>query len=121
DVWGSSPDTLLCSSYAPVGRLTPLQEGYLLSGHWSFSTGSAHASWALLGALRVDSEGKPVDFLTVLVPREDYRVVDVWDAVGLAGTGSNDIVVERAFVPGHRVMRNYDQAQLRGPGQRVNP
>src|SRR5699024_4637397 len=106
---------------APVGRLTPLEEGYLLSGHWSFSTGSAHASWALLGALRVDSAGKPVDFLTVLVPREDYRVVDVWDAVGLAGTGSNDIVVERAFVPGHRVMRNYDQAQLRGPGQRVNP
>src|SRR5699024_8540365 len=36
-------------------------------------------------------------------------------------TGSDDIVVEQAFVPEYRVMRNYDQAQLRGPGQRVNP
>jgi len=120
EVWGSGPDTLLCSSYAPVGRLNPVEGGYELSGHWSFSSGCDHASWALLGALRVDDTGKPVDFLTVLVPRQDYRIDDVWDAVGLAGTGSNDIVVERAFVPDHRVMRNYDQAQLRGPGQQVN-
>lgn len=121
DVWESGPDTLICSSYAPVGRLTPTEGGYHLSGHWSFSSGCDHASWALLGALRVDPAGKPVDFLTILVPRADYRIDDVWDVVGLSGTGSNDIVVEQAFVPDHRVMRNYEQSQLRGPGQQVNP
>lgn len=120
DVWGENPDVLLCSSYAPVGRLTPAKGGYRLSGHWSFSSGCEHASWALLGAVRTDAEGKPVDFLTVLVPREEYRIVDVWDVVGLRGTGSNDIVADDTFVPEHRVMRNYDQARLRGPGQRVN-
>lgn len=120
DVWGEDPDTRISSSYAPVGRLTPVDGGYELTGRWSFSSGCEHAGWALLGALVVGAEGRPVDFLTVLVPRRDYRVEDVWDVVGLRGTASNDILVDAVFVPAHRVLRNYEQAQLRGPGQRVN-
>lgn len=121
DVWGDDPDTRISSSYAPVGRLTPVDGGYELTGRWSFSSGCEHASWALLGALVVGAQGRPVDFLTVLVPRTDYRIEDMWDVVGLRGTASNDIVIESAFVPAHRVLRNYEQAQLKGPGQQVNP
>ncbi|WP_016910227.1 3-hydroxy-9,10-secoandrosta-1,3,5(10)-triene-9,17-dione monooxygenase oxygenase subunit [Streptomyces xiaopingdaonensis] len=121
EVWGEDADTLVCSAYAPTGRLTPDGGGgYRLSGRWRFSSGCAHASWALLGALVVGSEGHPVDFLTVLVPRSELRVVDVWDVVGLRGTASNDLVVDDAEVPAHRVLSNYRQAQLRGPGQQVN-
>ncbi|MBB5136873.1 3-hydroxy-9,10-secoandrosta-1,3,5(10)-triene-9,17-dione monooxygenase [Thermocatellispora tengchongensis] len=121
EVWGEDPDVLVSSSYAPVGRLTPVEGGYELSGRWRFSSGCDHASWALLGGLVVGEQGRPVDFMTALVPRADYTVEDVWDVIGLRGTASNDIVVERAVVPRHRVMRNYEQAQLRGPGQKVNP
>ncbi|MFE7522873.1 3-hydroxy-9,10-secoandrosta-1,3,5(10)-triene-9,17-dione monooxygenase oxygenase subunit [Streptomyces halstedii] len=120
DVWGEDPDTRISSSYAPVGRLTPVDGGYELTGRWSFSSGCEHAGWALLGALVVGAEGRPVDFLTVLLPRRDYRIEDVWDVVGLRGTASNDILVDAVFVPAHRVLRNYEQAQLRGPGQQVN-
>lgn len=121
DVWGADPDTRISSSYAPVGRLTPVDGGYELAGRWSFSSGCDHASWALLGALVVGAQGRPVDFLTVLVPRRDYRIEDMWDVVGLRGTASNDIIVEKAFVPAHRVLRNYEQARLKVPGQQVNP
>jgi 3-hydroxy-9,10-secoandrosta-1,3,5(10)-triene-9,17-dione monooxygenase len=121
EVWGTDPDTLISSSYAPVGRLTAVEGGYELTGRWSFSSGCDYASWALLGGLVVGNQGRPVDFLTVLVPRTDYVVHDVWDVMGLRGTGSNDIAVERVFVPEHRVLRNYEHSQLRGPGQRVNP
>jgi 3-hydroxy-9,10-secoandrosta-1,3,5(10)-triene-9,17-dione monooxygenase len=121
DVWGGDPDTLVSSSYAPVGRLTPVDGGYQLTGRWSFSSGCDHVGWALLGALVVGPHGRPLDFLTVLVPRADFVVHDVWDVMGLRGTGSNDIEVTGAFVPEHRVLRNYEHAQLRGPGQRVNP
>ncbi|MFE7359020.1 3-hydroxy-9,10-secoandrosta-1,3,5(10)-triene-9,17-dione monooxygenase oxygenase subunit [Streptomyces sp. NPDC057543] len=121
EVWGEDQDTLVSSAYAPVGRLTPVDGGYRLSGRWSFSSGCGHAAWALLGALVVGAHGRPVDFMTVLVPRCDYRIEDVWDVVGLRGTASNDIVVEPVFVPAHRVIRNYEQAQLKGPGQKVNP
>ncbi|MGY1812496.1 3-hydroxy-9,10-secoandrosta-1,3,5(10)-triene-9,17-dione monooxygenase oxygenase subunit [Blastococcus sp. SYSU D00820] len=122
DVWGADPDTLVASSYAPVGRLTRVEGGYRLSGRWSFASGVDHAGWALLGGLVVEgSAGRPVDLLTVAVPRADFRVEAVWDVVGLQGTGSNDVVVQHAFVPEHRVLRNFEHSQLRGPGQQVNP
>lgn len=117
EVWRDDPDALVSSSYSPVGRLTRVPGGYELSGRWRFSSGCEHASWALLGALMQD---RPMDFMTVLVPRADYRIDDVWDVIGLRGTASNDIIVDRVFVPEHRTMRNRDQARLRGPGQEVN-
>lgn len=120
EVWGETPDVLVSSSYAPVGRLTPVEGGYELSGRWRFSSGCDHASWALVGGLVVEKQGRPVDFMTLLVPRTDYAIEDVWDVMGLRGTASNDIIVERVFVPEHRAVRNYEQAQLRGPGQKVN-
>lgn len=120
DVWGEDPDTLVCSSYAPVGRLTEVDGGFELTGRWSFSSGCDHAGWALLGALVMGEKGKAVDFLTVLVPRADYEIDDVWDVIGLRGTGSNDLLVEKAYVPAHRILRNYDHSQLCGPGQKVN-
>lgn len=121
EVWGDDPETLVSSAYAPVGRLKQVDGGFELSGRWSFSSGCGHASWALLGGLVTGSEGKPVDFITLLVPRSDYEIDEVWDVIGLRGTASNDIIVEKAFVPNHRTIRNYEQAQLRGPGQKVNP
>ncbi|GAB3477609.1 3-hydroxy-9,10-secoandrosta-1,3,5(10)-triene-9,17-dione monooxygenase oxygenase subunit [Nocardiopsis coralliicola] len=121
EVWGGGPDVLLSSSYAPVGRLVPVEGGYTLSGRWSFSSGCEYATWALVGGLIVGEQGRPVDFVTVLVPRSDYRIDDVWDVVGLRGTASNDVIAEGVFVPDHRVMRNYEQSRLRGPGQKVNP
>src|SRR5213080_2483098 len=104
EVWGEDNDTLVSSSYAPMGKLTPTEGGYELTGRWSFSSGCDHCSWVLLGALVIGPEGKPVDFLTVLIPRSDYAIDDVWNVVGLCGTGSNDIVIEKKFVPAHRTL-----------------
>jgi len=121
DVWGEEQDVLISSAYAPMGRLVPEDDGFRLSGRWSFSSGCDHATWALLGAMLVGAEGKPVDFMTVLVPRTEYELADVWDPVGLRGTGSNDILVDDVFVPAHRILRNYEHSKLRGPGQQTNP
>ncbi len=120
DVWGTDPDTLVSSSYAPTGRLTPVDGGYEASGRWSFSSGSAHCQWVLLGAIVLGPDGRPTDFLTILVPRSDYVVQDVWDVVGLRGTGSNDIVIDKRFVPAHRTLSFNDVSALRCPGQAEN-
>lgn len=117
EVWADDPDVLISSAYAPIGRMVRDGAGFRLTGRWSFSSGCDHAGWALLGAL---APGTSPDFVTILVPRGDYEVVDVWDTVGLRGTGSNDIVVEDVFVPEHRVLRNVEHVRLTGPGQRVN-
>jgi len=101
DVWGADPSTRMSSSYAPTGRAQPVPGGHQLSGRWSFSSGCNHASWVLLGGIVTDAERNPVDFRTFLLPASDYVIEDVWDTVGLRGTGSNDIVVSGAFVPDH--------------------
>ena len=98
-VWGEDTSTRLSSSYAPTGKALLVEGGYQLSGRWSFSSGCDHASWVLLGGLVTNDEGQIVDFKTFLVPRPDYTIEDVWNVVGLRGTGSNDIVVDDVFVP----------------------
>ena len=120
DVWGRNPTTLVSSSYAPTGRLTPVDGGYRATGRWSFSSGCDHCEWVLLGALVMGLDGKPTDFLTILVPRSDYQIDDVWNVVGLRGTGSNDIVINDVFVPAHRTLSFNDVSSLRCPGQVEN-
>lgn len=121
EVWGADGSTRICSSHAPTGDVTPDDGGYRLSGRWHFSAGCDHARWALLGGVVADADGRPVDMLTFLVPRADYRVDDVWDTVGLRGSGSNDIVVEDAFVPAHRTLGYGPVTALRCPGHDVHP
>ena len=51
EVWGEDPDVRMSSSYMPVGKVTAVPGGYRLSGRWGFSSGSAHCSWVMLGAV----------------------------------------------------------------------
>lgn len=119
EVWGEDQDTLISSSYAPMGKSEIVEGGYRLSGKWSFSSGCDHGTWALLGGPAF-KDGKPVDFLTYLVPISDYTINDVWRTVGLRGTGSNDIVVDDVFVPEHRALSFQLVSKCKGPGQEVN-
>ncbi|WP_305093988.1 3-hydroxy-9,10-secoandrosta-1,3,5(10)-triene-9,17-dione monooxygenase oxygenase subunit [Prescottella sp. R16] len=120
DVWGEDPGTLLSSAYAPMGRAVASDGGYFFSGRWSYSSGVAHVGWVLVGGFVVDDAGDPIDFRTFLIPARDYRVDDVWDTVGLRGTGSNDVVVEDAFVPEHRTLSFAATVQCRCPGKQIN-
>ena len=128
DVWGADPATRMSSSYAPTGKAKLVKGGgevggggYQLNGRWSFSSGCDHASWVLLGGIVTDDAGQPVDFCTFLLPASDYTIDDVWDTVGLRGTGSNDVVVDNAFVPGHRALSFTGVTKIACPGHQVNP
>ncbi len=121
DVWGSDPATRISSSYAPTGKAVAVDGGHHVSGRWSFSSGCDHAGWVLLGQIVTDAENRPTDFRTFLLPRGDYVIDDVWDTVGLRGTGSNDIVVEGVYVPEHRSLSFADVFKLVCPGQELNP
>lgn len=120
EVWSDGPEVLLSSAYAPIGRLTPTTGGFRLDGRWSFSSGCEYADWVILGAtVRDDASGK-IAFKSVLVPMQDVTIRHVWDVMGLRGTASDDVLVDDAFVPEHRVLSNLDQARLDAPGHRVN-
>ena len=119
-VWGEDTNVRLSSSYAPTGKATVTEGGYILNGKWSFSSGCDHCSWVLLGGLVFTEEGQIVDFKTFMVPRDKYTIIDVWNMVGLAGTGSNDILVEDVFIPEAFTLSMGETGQCKGPGQEQN-
>lgn len=102
EIWGEDPRALLCSSYAPTGRLEAVDGGFRLSGRWTRCTGAHHSSWLSVAALLVGSDGAAQDFVAVLVPRTDYSIESTWNGLGLRGIGADDVVVSGAFVPRYR-------------------
>ncbi len=120
EVWGEDCNTLISSSYMPVGKVTPVEGGYRLSGRWGFSSGSRHCRWVFVGAMVPPRDGQPADYRTFLVPHTDYRVEENWNVSGLEGTGSNDIVIDDVFVPEYRTHRALDGFNCNSPGNAIN-
>jgi len=122
EVWKDNEDMIISSTYQPVGKVEHAKGGFYLSGHWGFSTGSLHCGWVLLGSLIFPEDGEgPPEMRTFLLPREDYEIdPESWQVFGLQGTGSHDIVVDRAFVPDYRTHKAEDGFLCQNPGQQVN-
>jgi 3-hydroxy-9,10-secoandrosta-1,3,5(10)-triene-9,17-dione monooxygenase len=121
DVWGKDTSVLASSSYQPVGKVEHADGGFYLSGQWGFSSGSKHCDWVLLGAVVPPAkEGDAPDARTFLLPRSDYEILDRWHVFGLKGTGSEDIKVNRVFVPEYRTHRSVDGFLCTNPGQQEN-
>lgn len=102
DVWGEDDQTIIASSYPPVGELTKVEGGWRLKGRWPTSSGSDHGAWAFIGALERNEKGVPIDRHALLVKREDYEIIDDWYTFGLSGTGSKSLLIKDAFIPDHR-------------------
>ncbi|WP_439685501.1 Flavin-dependent monooxygenase, oxygenase subunit HsaA [Cupriavidus oxalaticus] len=121
DVWGQSPDVLIASCIAPTGKATPVDGGFRLQGRWSFGSNCDNAQWLSLGAMIEQEEGKPPRPVFLLVPQGEYRIVDTWHTVGLAGTGSKDIAIEDAvFVPAHRTVSFAEVLEQEAPGAHLH-
>lgn len=108
EIYGASPDTWVASPYAPQGRATPVDGGFLLTGEWQYSTGTDHCRWVVLGGMVTDAEGQgigPDGVRHFFLPRADYQIVeDSWQVMGLGGTGSKNVRVANAFVPEYRTL-----------------
>jgi len=121
EVWAKDPDTTVSGSYAPSATAKPVPGGYRVSGVWGFASGCDHAGWHASGVIfppATDGARPSAGF--VLLPRSDYRIEDNWYTVGLAGTGSKNIVIEDAFVPAHRVLPFELLSLGKAPGAEVH-
>jgi 3-hydroxy-9,10-secoandrosta-1,3,5(10)-triene-9,17-dione monooxygenase len=101
EFFAEGPDALFSSALNPArGKGEPIDRGMRVSGRWGFSSGCDVASWVMVA---VPGPG-PDGLLWLMIPRGDYEIVDTWFASGMRGTGSKDIVIKDAFVPGHRIL-----------------
>ena len=122
EIWGSSVDALIASSFVfPAGKARKVQDGYLLSGRWPFSSGVDPSEWNMLAGLARLDDNLPPEQRIFLVPRSAYKVIDTWFAGGLRGTGSKDVEVAEVFVPEHMTLAVADTKGGPTPGSAVNP
>jgi indole-3-acetate monooxygenase len=105
EIFGA-PDAVL--SWGPVGqkaKATIVDGGFRFSGTWPYASGSRHAQWLAGHCPLVDAEGnprlwpdgKPME-RTLLFPKSSATIHDVWQVVGLKGTGSDSYTVSDVFV-----------------------
>jgi 3-hydroxy-9,10-secoandrosta-1,3,5(10)-triene-9,17-dione monooxygenase len=122
EIWGQSRDALIASSFVfPAGKARKVQDGYLLSGRWPFSSGVDPSEWNMLAGLARLDDNLPPEQRIFLLPRPRYKVIDTWFAGGLRGTGSNDVEVAEVFVPEHMTLAVADTKGGPTPGSAVNP
>ena len=65
-------------------------------------------------------EGQAPERRWLLIPREQFEIIDDWYTVGLKGTGSKTIVINDVFVPEHRTLVNTALEDGTAPGRRIN-
>ncbi|MDX2222248.1 MAG: acyl-CoA dehydrogenase family protein [Rhodospirillaceae bacterium] len=120
EVWGKDPDTIVCSAFGfAEAKVSAVDGGWRARGRWTYASGSHAAGWAMIG-LPIEQPGKPPARSFALVPRADFQVLDNWHAAGLRGSGSNDIVLEDAFIPAHRTVGFDVIDRIDSPGTAVN-
>jgi 3-hydroxy-9,10-secoandrosta-1,3,5(10)-triene-9,17-dione monooxygenase len=122
EIWGKSPDTLIASSSVfPAGRARKVQDGYVVSGRWPFSSGVDPSEWNMLAGLARLDDHLPPEQRIFLLHRSQYKVIDNWFAGGLRGTGSKDVEASEQFVPEHLTLAVADTKGGPTPGSAVNP
>ena len=112
EIWGGKRDVLAWGQ-GPGATAVRAEGGWRCTGTWSFASGSRHATW--LGAMCpcrnpdgtavLHPDGRQWE-RTMLFRRDFARIEDVWQVVGLRGTGSDNYSINELFVDdAHSVTR----------------
>jgi alkylation response protein AidB-like acyl-CoA dehydrogenase len=122
EIFNTPPGILAWGAIAHEVKVVP--GGYMASARWDFASGSRQASWLGAhvkvveadGTTRKKSDGAP-EIRTILFPMSSATMYDVWDVIGLKGTGTDSYSVENLFIPEKfAVLRDVPSAVLeKGP------
>lgn len=97
------PALIVSGALNPLGRATPVDGGVRVTGQWPFASGchNAHFFWGQC-VLEGGKAAAPA-LREVLIPRNEFEIVDTWHVAGLRGSGSHDVAVRDVFVPDERI------------------
>jgi indole-3-acetate monooxygenase len=106
-----------------TGHATAVDGGYRVTGAWSFASGGHNATWlgghCVLhdrdGSQRRGSDGSAL-WRTMLFPAAAAPMTDVWQVIGLRGTGSDAYAVTDLFVPESYSVARDDPGERRERG-----
>ena len=117
------PRGVLAWGSGPQGTAVRVDGGYRLTGTWSYASGIREATWVGAHTFVVNADGSPERqadgapvVRTLLFPVEQARISDVWNVMGLRGTGSDTYEVTDLFVPDAHSAARDDAAERREQG-----
>lgn len=98
--------------------------GYRATGRWNFASGSRQASWLGAHVQVVEADGTrrrgpggALEIRTILFPASSATMYDVWDVIGLKGTGTDSYSVDNLFIPEKFAALRDEPTALREQGQ----
>jgi alkylation response protein AidB-like acyl-CoA dehydrogenase len=105
----------------PSGSATPVDGGFRVSGRKSFVS-QAPVGVVLSTMFVLDDPERGRRVLNVAVPfsADGVTVVENWDATGMRGTASHDVVFDDVFVPAERVLADRPYGTIDGPLQVIS-
>jgi indole-3-acetate monooxygenase len=97
--------------------------GYTISARWDFASGSRQANWLGAhvqvletdGTTRLKPNGTP-EIRTIVFPASSATMHEVWNVIGLSGTGTDSYSVENLFIPDNFAALRDDFTALREKG-----
>ena len=104
EIFNTAPGILAWGAIAHEVRAEP--GGYRASARLDFASGSRQASWLGAHVRVVEADGSPrkkadgsPEIRTILFPMSQAVMYDVWDVIGLKGTGTDSYSVDNLFIP----------------------
>ena len=120
-VFGKPGDIAAWGAIAHAVQAVP--GGYTISARWDFASGMRQANWfgahvqvlEADGTTRMRPNGTP-EIRTILFPASSATVHDMWNVIGLCGTGTDSYSVENLFIPDNMAALRDDFSALREKG-----
>lgn len=99
----ASGDFICPATVAPVGFAERAQDGgWIIDGVHGYSSGSPYATHFIGHTLVASEDGEPPAPMMFVVPRAQWKRLDDWGAqLGLKGSGSHSVAIEKAHIPAH--------------------
>jgi 3-hydroxy-9,10-secoandrosta-1,3,5(10)-triene-9,17-dione monooxygenase len=113
-VWADGIDISIAASIQPIGRVTPAEGGYRISGEFPFASGINHSRWVIVGCM-VGTEAK-----FFLIGPKDFKIKDTWFTGAMRATGSNTAVCDDVYVPEGHSLALSDVREGKTPGSRLH-
>ncbi|WP_347550217.1 acyl-CoA dehydrogenase family protein [Pseudalkalibacillus hwajinpoensis] len=89
----------------PATIATPVEGGYTITGRKTFTTLSPHLDQVIVKAT---CDGVPSDFL-VSMDQQGVSLEHTWDTLGMRGTRSDDLVLDKVIVSKEALLETYDK------------